>query len=203
MSSIQSSFSFRFRSIPCSACSHPLPEALLGSDQGGNCPFCGAHVEVKVFPAIAQAKFGAAPQNLGGDTEASCFYHERNRAVSHCAECGRFLCSLCELDISGKILCSACFGANLQSRKMQHLESSRTMHDSVALALATVPALLVWPTIITAPMAIYWTIRHWNSPRSVVPRTRIRFYFAILFALAQICLMVFVMYGFFLLRSRR
>jgi len=178
--------------ILCGACSHPLPPAIATYFQGGDCPSCGTHVEMKVFPAIAQKNVGARPETLGADTEASCFYHAQNRAVSHCAGCGRFLCSLCELETSGRMLCPSCFDSNLRGRKVPQLETSRTLHDSIALALTIYPALMFWPIVITAPLALYWTVHHWKSPRSVLPRTRIRFYLAALFAVGEIAVVISV-----------
>ena len=62
----------------------------------------------------------------------------------------------------------------------------RTLWDSVALSLATYPMLIFYLTIFTAPAAIFVALRHWKSPRSLVPRTRFRFVLALLFAGAQV-----------------
>ena len=56
----------------------------------------------------------------------------------------------------------------------------------MALALATLPSILVWPSLFSAPIAIYLAIRHWSAPPSILPRTRIRYYLAILFAALHI-----------------
>lgn len=154
------------------------------------CPVCRAQVLVKVFPALAKRNVASGPQLVEATTEASCFYHPRNRASTPCDECGRFLCGLCTLEIPGAKLCPVCFEANLRGRKLPHLETSRTMHDSIALALATVPVLLVWPVIITAPLTLFWIVRHWNSPRGILPRSRWRFYAAGGLAVGEIGLIV-------------
>ena len=46
--------------------------------------------------------------------------------------------------------------------------------------------LTVWLTILSAPMAIYLSIRHWKSPSSIIPRTKVRFVAAIGLATLQI-----------------
>jgi hypothetical protein len=56
----------------------------------------------------------------------------------------------------------------------------------MALVLATLPALLVWPTIITAPMSLYVAGRNWRKPSSLLPRTKARFYVAVLLAVIEI-----------------
>ena len=187
--------------IVCGALSWPLPQDLRSGEEGTTCPICRARVLVKVFPAFKKSASGSIPQPLGADTEASCFYHSQNRASAPCDECGRFLCSLCALEIPGAKLCPVCFEASVRGRKLPHLETSRTMHDSIALALATVPALMVWPVLITAPLTLFWIVRHWNSPGSILPRTRIRFYIAGLFAVGEIGLVIAIILA--ILKVRR
>ena len=69
------------------------------------------------------------------------------------------------------------------------------MYDTIALALATVPALLFWPVIATAPAALWIVVRRWRAPGSIVPRTRIRYYLAALFALAEMAGAGFVIWA--------
>ena len=64
------------------------------------------------------------------------------------------------------------------------------MHDSIALALATAPALMVWPAVVTAPLSLFWIVRHWNSPGSILPRTRWRYYVAAFFAVGELGLII-------------
>ncbi len=187
--------------IVCGACSQPLPREFWSGTEGKTCRFCRAPVLVKIFPAFANSAAGSQPQPLGADTEASCFYHPQSRASVPCEECGRFLCALCTLEIPGAKLCPVCFEANVSGRKRPVLEATRTMHDSIALALATIPAVMVWPVIITAPLTLFWVFRYWNAPRSILPRTRIRFYLAGLCALGEIGLVILATVA--ILRVRR
>lgn len=205
--------------VVCGVCSGPLPPEVWAREEGGVCLGCRNHVRVKVFPALTRARPGertaaqsgaqaASPvvaqaddhstgpvPTLAAQTDASCFFHQQNRAERPCDECGRFLCKLCEIEISGKVLCSICFNAGLGKGKMQQIESSRTLHDSIALSLAIIPGLMIWPIVISAPLSIYWTVRHWNSPRSVLPRTRVRFYFAVGIALCQLAFVGVLIYS--------
>lgn len=190
------------KAIQCSACSGPLPPATWNSDSAVKCSTCGRRVWVRVFPAIKRVVAGQSVQRLGAETEACCFYHSQNRAERPCEKCGRFLCTLCQLEAAGRTLCPVCFQESLRGGKIQQLESSRTMYDSIALSMAVIPALVVWPTVISAPLTLYWVIRHWNSPRSIVPRTRIRFYVAGLFAISQIAFIIFVAATLWTVRHR-
>jgi hypothetical protein len=148
---------------------------------------------VELFPAIlkpiGQGRLG---ENLASDSESSCYYHPNKRAATFCSACGRFLCSLCEIQLGGKCLCPTCLENGRQSESLQELVTQRTLHDSVALSFAALP-LLVWPiTMITAPVALYLSITGWKKPRSLVRRNRIRLLFAMLIALAQIATWVAV-----------
>jgi hypothetical protein len=68
------------------------------------------------------------------------------------------------------------------------------MYDNMALALATLPALLIWPALIGAPWSLFLVVTRWNAPSSVVPRTKIRFILAALFAVAELGFLGFVIY---------
>jgi hypothetical protein len=172
--------------ICCGECSWPVSADSWNRAEGLRCPGCGQTVRVAVFPAIGGTRIGASPEALQAETEASCFYHPESRAAIPCDECGRFLCSLCDLEIDGRHLCPTCFEAGVATRKLENVETRRTMHDTMALALATFPVLLFWPALIAAPAALFVVIRHWRSPGSLVPRTRVRFYLAVVFALIEI-----------------
>lgn len=143
-------------------------------------------MRVSAFPAVAAIRAGSLPEAIAAESEASCFYHAGSRAAIPCDQCGRFLCQLCDIEIGGRHLCPACFQAGVSERKIEVVETRRTMYDSVALAFAILPALLVWPMVVGAPAALWVVFRRWRSPGSIVPRTRIRYYLAALIALAEI-----------------
>ncbi len=134
-----------------------------------------------VFPAFFRVpRVEAAALVQEGD--ASCFYHARKSAAAVCDQCGRFLCSLCQVDFLGQNWCPVC----IESRRVGgKLETRRTLYDTMALQLATLP-LLLWPfTLITAPSALYVVFRYWRAPGSLVPRTRARFYIALVLSVVQ------------------
>jgi hypothetical protein len=174
------------QAICCAECSWPLPAEFWNQEDGAPCPGCRQRIHAVVFPAIEQTRSGVLPQAIAADTEASCFYHAESRAVTPCEKCGRFLCGLCDIDLDGKHFCPACFRSDLASNRLETVETHRTLYDTMALALATLPLLLIWPAMIGAPAALFLVIRRWNAPGSILPRTRVRFYLAALFALAEL-----------------
>lgn len=174
--------------IACAACSLPVPREFWNREDGVRCVGCGHPLRAVVFPAILNDALGASPAAVQGESEASCFYHPQSRAVVPCEQCGRFLCALCDLEVDGRHVCPRCF------EKTENVEPQRTMYDSMALAVSTFPALLLWPALIGAPWALFLVVRRWNAPSSIVPRTKIRFVLAALFALAEIGFFIFVIY---------
>jgi len=120
------------------------------------------------------------------DKEAGCFYHPRKKAVVPCATCVRFRCPRGDFRFIDKHLSPGGFEKGKTPRKIKNLENHRTCYDTVALLVATVSILIYWFTIFTAPIVIYLTVRHWKSPSSVIPRTKIRFILASIIAGVQI-----------------
>ncbi len=173
--------------IACSRCGAQMPASHVNTSKLERCPSCSVHIRVDAFPALlrklpADATVGA----LRVDHEAGCFYHPQKKVVAHCSACGRFLCALCDVELAGSHLCMACLAAAKKNRKIRNLENERVLYDSIALLLATVPLLFFYVTILTAPVALFIAVRHWKSPSSIIPRTRIRSIVAIFFATLQI-----------------
>ena len=133
--------------------------------------------------------------------EATCFEHAGKRAVAVCNKCGRFLCALCEVEVAGQIWCPSCLVSRSTGGPIQALENRRTLFDSTALALAVLPALFVYPAILTGPAVFYLAIRYWKRPSSIIPRGKWRFILALLFASAELGLFALVIFAFFQLRS--
>ncbi len=173
--------------IQCKKCRTPLHKDMINNRKLNPCTVCGAFVQADVFPA----RFRKMPVRTSGELlveekRAGCFYHPGKKAVIPCSSCGRFLCSLCDVELDNRHLCPYCLEAGKKTHKIRNLENHRILHDNIALSLAVYPILFVFPTIITAPMAIFISIRSWNSPTGIVPRTRIRYVLAVFFAVVQL-----------------
>ena len=139
------------------------------------------------FPALIRPIVeGKSAERVLMSDEAACFYHPAKKAAIPCDSCGRFLCSLCDIDIEGRHVCPRCLESGLDKGKLQTLETSMVRYDSIALSLAIIPLLMFWLTLITAPIALYYCIRYWNAPLSVVKRSRAIFIVAALFAVLEL-----------------
>jgi hypothetical protein len=171
----------------CPNCQMPLPESAINAGRLEKCPACPAQIQADLFPAIFRKNDpGKAGETILVEGEASCFYHPQKRASIPCASCGRFLCSLCDVELNGEHICPVCLQTGQQKGKLTDLEQRRTLYDSLALHLSFLPFL------ITGPAAIIIAIYAWNKPLSLVRRTRIRIYTAIILGLAQTVGWVFV-----------
>ena len=175
------------KEINCPKCRKPLPENLFNTRGLTKCPTCQTPVHVDTFPALFQA---ATPGNVGEtlltDDDASCFYHPQKKAVVHCQQCGRFLCALCDLDLNGQHFCAACVESGKKKGKIKTLENHRTLYDSIALRVALYPIITFYLTLPGAIASIIIAIKYWNAPTSILPRSKIRFIFAILLSIVEL-----------------
>ena len=172
--------------IACAHCKKPLAwESLNGSAQ--RCPHCQRTMLVAAFPALVRPVDAAiTPESVGDGNTSSCFYHPQKKAAGVCEACGRFLCSLCDVEFNGQHLCSSCIQAGAKKGRIKTLKTDQLLYDDVALGLAIAP-LLLWPfTFITAPITLYVAIRYWNRPSSIIPRGKTRMILAILIAALQV-----------------
>lgn len=131
------------------------------------------------------ADSGATLDHIQEQGQAECYNHPGRPAKVPCGQCGRLLCELCAVELDGRNLCFDCVKTGRDDRQVARLDTRCTHYDSMALTLALVPMLFVFPTIVTAPATLYVALRYWKRPSTVLPRSRWRFIVAILLAVAQ------------------
>jgi DNA-directed RNA polymerase subunit RPC12/RpoP len=183
--------------IRCGRCEAELPREAIEARDGAICPSCNAAVMVRVFPAILTKPQLVSPAAIqAGEGEATCFFHPGKTAAVACSRCGRFVCQLCRVEFRGEDWCPECLSSGIQKKRIATLENHRTLYDSIALAIAILPMpLLWWLTIVSAPAALYISVRYWKAPLSILRRTRMRFIAAIVVAAAELVAWVwFIVY---------
>ena len=184
--------------LSCTKCNSPLPGQNFNAYSLAPCPSCSGLLRTDVYPALfRKLPRGESGDSLQLDKEAGCFYHPRKKAVIPCSACGRFICALCDVALNDQHLCPSCFEKGKTKRKIKNLENQRTCYDSIALMVALASILIYWFTIFTDPLVIYLTLRHWNSPSSIIPRTKIRFVLAFIIASLQIAGWIYIFSSMF------
>ncbi len=170
----------------CTRCRRRLPPQVINAAGMQECSSCRSAIRVDAFPALFRdIRLGQAGEALLVEDTSSCFYHPQKKAVVHCQGCGRFLCALCDVELAAKHLCPSRLETGKLEGRMKNLQDQRTLYDNMALGVALMPMLLVWITILTAPVALFLAIRYWKAPSSIIPRTRVRFVIAIIVGLLQ------------------
>ena len=182
--------------LACTKCGSSLGEEFINAPELAACPGCRALTRVEAFPALLRKMpEGAAGETLVLGNEANCFYHPTKRAVIPCDECGRFLCALCDVEFGDRHVCPSCLATGKKKRKIKNLENHRTLYDTITLSLAVLPLLLFWPTILTAPAALFMSVRYWKAPTSIVTRTKARLIAAFILSSLQIVGWSFLIYN--------
>jgi hypothetical protein len=171
--------------LDCAGCRFEAGATVPTAANLAGCPHCGKKVAAYVFPAFVRA---AAPAPVVGatviGTESSCFYHAHKRAIVACDVCGRFLCDLCDVEADGEHRCARCIETAVKNTKTT--AEKYTYYDTIAIVVVVVGFLLSFAMIITAPIALYLVIRYWNTPISIMPRSRWRFVVAGILAVLQL-----------------
>lgn len=155
--------------VSCTKCRALLGAELFNLPDMTPCPSCAVPLQAAVFPALFREETVVPAEPVAAEGEAGCFYHAEKKATVVCGACGRFLCALCDVDFNGQHLCPACLETGRHKGKIKNLQNSRLRHDKIALALAVFPVLIFYFTVFTAPVALAYAIRHWNSPSGLTP----------------------------------
>ncbi|MEX2016070.1 MAG: hypothetical protein WD873_05480, partial [Candidatus Hydrogenedentales bacterium] len=160
----------------------------------GRCGRCGNAFHRFIFPALlAPPPSASAGEAIMAEAESSCFYHPAKRAEAMCDYCGRFVCGLCDIPLSGGHYCPTCVeqghttpmaGARIEPRLSN--EPDVIHHDMIALDLSFWPIVTFFLTLFTAPIALFLALRHWRTPQSIMKRRRWRAVLAICLSVAQI-----------------
>lgn len=174
--------------LQCRVCYSAIPFTVVNTEEMTSCLQCGTRSQIAVFPSFLRPPELKAPGvALEVEDQASCYYHPEKKAERECDFCGRFLCSLCDIDFGNNHYCPTCLESKDEKRKrISELENRHVLYDSLALSVAVLPMLIFYLTIFTAPVALWLAIRHWKTPLSLFPRNRWRFVLAILISIGQL-----------------
>lgn len=179
-------------SLLCSKCRTALPETLFNTGQVESCPKCRSKLQLVVFPAFRTGiQIGRPGETLVDTSEASCFFHAGKRAAVACDSCGRFLCSLCDLEVGGRHVCPNCFSSGRKKGGMTNLDVYRRSWPGIGLLLTIAPMFgsflvpFIMPFTATAALVAFGI--GLRKPGSITGRRRILSYIiGVTFAVAQL-----------------
>ena len=162
------------------------------------CSRCGKPNEVIPFPALFNPSGGKPPTLVDdppGEGESACFYSPHRKATKECSHCGVLVSDAWAAAWGSKTVCLKCLEHLRLDAKNIDFQSKRMLWDNIVLTLALVPILFYPAIVITAPATLILGFWHWNSPRSLIPRSKARLVIGILIALLQLVGIGFVIYA--------
>jgi hypothetical protein len=155
--------------VRCSACDRALTLPHTVGSGTLTCTHCSQATRLWLFPALYREKSGTEAQHLLDEGHSSCMNHPTKQAVTVCNGCGKFLCSLCDIDWNGEHVCSTCIEHRKSDDTKNELRSEYIHYDRVVLALALASFVLYFLGVVLAPIALYIGWRYWNEPWRPVP----------------------------------
>ena len=162
--------------INCPNCEASIPENQINTGQLHPCPGCRSLLRADAYSALLRdATKDISGEDLQDNHQAECFFHPGKKAVAPCESCGRMLCSLCQVELNGQNICLNCLQIGKKKQKISTLQNGRVLYDSIALILVIWPlTLILLPfyhfTFITAPLSVYFSIKHFRTPSYVLPK---------------------------------
>lgn len=186
--------------VHCGSCRFPIPVEIGTDWVVKECPTCRHNLVAMVFPAGAAMDAGPVRAvDAVSDGMAACFFHAERPASVPCGICGRFLCELCDLRIDKRHLCAVCLQSAQEEKapagdKAADRVRERTfLPQNMAIIMGVYGPLSIiglYLMFITAPAAIWLSLRHWNHPGGVQRRGRWRMVVSLLAGLAQLAGMI-------------
>lgn len=79
-----------------------------------------------------------------------------------------------------------CLQSGRDKQTIKTLQNQRLLYDSIAFHLAFWPMMTVFLTLVTAPVAIFFTVRHWRTPSGLLPKPIVKSIVAMLLATGQL-----------------
>lgn len=123
-----------------------------------------------------------ASGRTASEGEAVCRFYPDLQAETICDECGCFLSLKAAVQWGGRSFCMPCLHQLREGGKGgDDFSSRRSNPDHVALALV----LFLLPlSFFSGPYALFHLLRHRDAPRSIVPRSRFRWWLALTLSVA-------------------
>lgn len=183
--------------LACPACGSPQSAGFRPGATATTCLACRKHVEALLLPrTFAPHSPPPLPRSAPTPGDAVCFYDATQKATCLCDQCGVLVSDAWSAHWGNRKVCLRCLDKLRETKRDSSFESTRLMWDNICLLLSSAILIVIFPyfAIVTAPTALILGIRHWNHPRSLIPRSRFRLIAALVFASLQIIAMLVGLY---------
>ena len=175
----------RSTEINCPKCRNAITVTESGGRMEENCPVCHANHKLFVFPRLFREpadNLDSSPElSMPGD--ATCHFYPELKAELVCDECGCFMSKKASIDWGEKNLCMPCLHSLREQKQDLDFQATTKVYDNRALALVTWMAPF---TLFTAPLALFILIRHRKASLGFIPRSKYRWWVAMILAILWI-----------------
>ncbi|HSI85126.1 MAG TPA: hypothetical protein VK970_15145 [Candidatus Methylacidiphilales bacterium] len=144
----------------CFSCQTEISRDALNTPDPVPCARCATPLQAYVFEAQYRGVSGPRTE-IAQDEESTCFYHPDKRADLCCDNCGRFICSLCEIDFESQHICPGCLNSAPTKTIKTSLKNEGVNYDWFACLLGLFGPLFC--CYVTAPATCFISVRYWNS----------------------------------------
>lgn len=162
--------------VPCPSCGGDVIPIETGWQ---TCLYCGKELQIRAWPIVRQNSNAATALS----DQSTCFFHPDKAFQACCQRCGRFMCTLCDLQLGAEHVCPTCFE---RGRADSGTDASKAdwryrdiLYDSIALTVGWA-WILIWPVIVAAiPTVIVLHVKYRKAPPAyLIPRSGWRFWVA-------------------------
>lgn len=167
--------------LQCPTCRSALSVNEEIDDLEENCPVCGSEIRLRVFSRLYREPAEKVLPKLADESDARCNFYPELTAEKVCDECGCFLSDRAAVDWGGLDLCLPCLHRLREEQSSAQFVARAKLHENRALALVT---LLAPFTLFTAPIAIFLLLRYRKAPGGFEPRSRLRWWLAMVLSIA-------------------
>ncbi|WP_269524624.1 hypothetical protein [Coraliomargarita parva] len=169
----------------------PIPRTVRADNYGEL--HAGHPHDVRLFRAVIREREQVKVDPLLESGDSTCYFHPKLPATALCDLSGRLICDLCRTEWEGQTVSFEALHQMAGKKNAAQTRNYQTQWDVIAMSTALLP-LLIWPmTVVTAPLALFFTLWKWKSgPASPVRKSRWRFVVAGLCSILQL-----VGWGFF------
>jgi hypothetical protein len=171
----------------CPICRAPLSGETSSAEEFVPCGYCSSEITATKFPANLRVSSDTPAEPVRNE-DSPCFFHAENRAATVCDSCGRFLCTVCQVQTGSEVCCPDCIAKNRNEPSAPQFFDQTVLFDNIAVLLTFLSLLTGFYLVGGLLVALVSTgliIYGWGRQRTIVKRSRLRFIFAAFLAAVQ------------------